>query len=185
MKEKYEGILDLTPSLDCTLANMAATMDLPYLSVFGRNCMVEGTPMSLTIKPADDVYLAAATRLAIGQLEESTYHIAIFHDSTFGEYCKSTELCVSVTLILIWCTNNFAHTDMDIIPSGEIDRKGALFFLARMDREKSGTNIQLQNIRKDMAVRTFIVMSSVENAENILNAVSSSEHVHVSTGGQV
>lgn len=63
---------------------MAAAMDLPYLSIFGRNCIVEGKPMALTIKPSDDVYLTATTTLATGQLEESTYHIAIFHDETFG-----------------------------------------------------------------------------------------------------
>ena len=83
--EKYVGILDLTPSLDCTLANMAAAMDLPYLSVFGRNCIVEGAPMALTIKPSDDVYLTAATAVATEQLKEDTYHIAIFHDDTFGK----------------------------------------------------------------------------------------------------
>ncbi len=60
---------------------------------------------------------------------------------------------------------------MDIIPSGDIDDKGALFFLARMDSAVNGTNLQLQNIRKDMAVRTFIVLASVHNAQNILDAV--------------
>ena len=84
-KEAYVGILDLTPSLDCTLANMAATMDLPYLSVFGRDCVVEGNPASLTIKPPDDVYLAAATALAVQQLHENPYHIAIFYDDSFGK----------------------------------------------------------------------------------------------------
>ena len=65
---------------------MAAAMDLPYLSVFGRNCIVEGKPMALTIKPSDDVYLTAATALALDQLKADTYHIAIFHDETFGKY---------------------------------------------------------------------------------------------------
>ena len=60
---------------------------------------------------------------------------------------------------------------MDIIPSGEIEKDGALFFLAKMNDAVNGTNLQLQNIRKDMAVRTFIIMASVTNAGKVLDAV--------------
>ena len=60
---------------------------------------------------------------------------------------------------------------MDIIPSGEIEKDGALFFLAKMNDAVNGTNLQLQNIRKDMAVRTFIIMASVANAAKVLDAV--------------
>ena len=61
--------------------------------------------------------------------------------------------------------------DMDIIPSGEIEKDGALFFLAKMNDAENGTNLQLQNIRKDIAVRTFIIMASVTNAGKVLDAV--------------
>lgn len=63
---------------------------------------------------------------------------------------------------------------MDIIPTGEIEKRGALFFLTKMNDAANGTNLQLQNIRKDMSVRTFIIMASVENAGKVLDAVISS-----------
>ena len=62
---------------------------------------------------------------------------------------------------------------MDIIPTGETENDGALFFLAKMNDAINGTKLQLQNIRKDMAVRTFIIMASVESAEKVLDAVMS------------
>ena len=60
---------------------------------------------------------------------------------------------------------------MDIIPSGEVEKDGSLFFLVQLGTAVNETKNQLQSIRKDMAVRHFVIMATIENAEMVLNEV--------------